>query len=206
MIGHRLLTKSRRAVPLLLTLVIVAAVSRELAGQHLIIGTTTPIPLPWAAVLPAITAYLTTIAIWSTLPLQEHLAVRRVDRYDLFYLTAAAAVGVGLVAWAAQPVTGTITAPGAIRNYLGLLGYTLIGTTFFHTTMGWTIPTTLLTTGLVTAGAGIDLPPLDWPARHDTDPSSWAAAITILVAGVATYANPTRRRVHARRAAHTPPQ
>ncbi|MCZ7421655.1 MULTISPECIES: hypothetical protein [unclassified Micromonospora] len=190
-------------MPLLLALIAVAVVSRGLGGQHLLIGATEPVPLPWAAVLPALTAYLTTAVAWSALPLEEHLAVHRVDLHDLLYLTVAVLVGAGLVAWAAQPLIGTITEPGAIRNYLGLLGYSLLGAAAFRLSMGWTIPTTLFTTGLVVAGTGADLPPLDWPARHDNEPTSWAVSITILIAGIAAFASPTRRRAHALRAART---
>lgn len=201
MTGPRLLLKSRRAAPLLLALIAVAVVSRDLGGQHLLIGTTEPIPLPWAAILPAITAYLTMVAAWSALPLQEHLAVRRVDLYDLLYLTVAVLVGTGLVAWAAQPLTGTITEAGAVRNYLGLLGYSMIGAAVFRLSMGWTIPITLLTVGLVAAGTETALPPLDWPTRHDAEPTSWGFSIAILITGLAAFASPTRRRVHATRAA-----
>ncbi|KAB1929019.1 hypothetical protein F8271_28930 [Micromonospora sp. ALFpr18c] len=205
MTGLRLLLKSRRVASLLLALIAVAVVSRELGGQYLFIGATQPIPLPWAAVLPAITAYLTTAAAWSALPLDEHLAVHRIDLYDMLYLTVAVLISTGLVAWAAQPLTGTITEPGAIRNYLGLLGYSLLGAAAFRLSMGWTIPTTLFTTGLVAAGTGADLPPLDWPARHDSEPTSWAISIAILLAGIAAFASPTRRRAHALRAARTEP-
>ncbi|MET8358893.1 hypothetical protein [Micromonospora sp. NPDC005171] len=203
MIGPRLLLKSRRAAPLLLALVAVAIVSRDVGGQHLLIGTTEPIPLPWAVVLPAITAYLTTVIAWSALPLQEHLAVRRVDLYDLLYLTAAALVGAVLVGWAAQPLTGTITESGALRNYLGLLGYSLIGAATFRVSMGWTIPITLLTVGLVAAGTETALPPLDWPTQPDAEPASWWFSIAILITGLAAFASPARRRVRATRAAHT---
>ncbi|OKI45472.1 hypothetical protein [Micromonospora sp. CB01531] len=205
MTGPRLLLKSRRAAPLLLALVAVAVLSHEFGGQRLLVGATEPVPLPWAAVLPAITAYLTVVAAWSALPLEEHLSVRRIDLYDLLYLAVAALIGAGLVAWAAQPLIGTITEPGAVRNYLGLLGYSLLGATAFRLSMGWTVPTMLLTIGLVVAGASADFPPLDWPARHDTEPTSWAISIAILLAGLAAFASPTRRHVLALRAARTEP-
>lgn len=107
MSGLRLLLKSRRTAPLLLALAAIAVVSRELSGQPLFIGASQPIPLPWPAVLPAITAYLTATAAWSTQPLLEHLAERRVDLYDLLYLTAVVSIGTVLVAWAAQPISET---------------------------------------------------------------------------------------------------
>ncbi|RIV37381.1 hypothetical protein [Micromonospora radicis] len=201
MIGPRLLLKSRRAAPLLLALITVAVVARELAGQHLFIGASEPIPLPWAAVLPAITAYLTTAAAWSALPMQEHLAVRRVDLYDLLYLAAAVLIGTALVAWAAEPLTGTITEPGALRNYLGLLGYSLLGAAAFRLSMGWMVPITAFGIGLVVAGTGTNLPPLDWPARNDTDPASWAVSTALLLTGLAAFASPTRRRASALHAA-----
>ncbi|MDG4833998.1 hypothetical protein O7627_32525 [Solwaraspora sp. WMMD1047] len=206
MTGPRLLLKSRRTAPLLLAAVAVAVASREFGGQHLLIGATQPVPLPWAALLPAITAYLTAVAAWSTLPLQEHLAVHRTDRYDLLHLTTAALIGATLVAWAAQPLTGTITTQGAVRNYLGLLGYSLIGIAVFHPTMGWTIPTTLLTTGLVTAGTRTNLPLLDWPARPDNNPTSWTISTTILLTGLATFTSHNRRRALAARTARTQPE
>ncbi|WP_018252596.1 hypothetical protein [Salinispora mooreana] len=201
MSGLRLLLKSRRTAPLLLALAAIAVVSRELSGQPLFIGASQPIPLPWPAVLPAITAYLTATAAWSTQPLLEHLAERRVDLYDLLYLTAVVSIGTVLVAWAAQPIIGDITELGAIRNYLGLLGYSLLGAAAFGLAMGWMIPTTLFTTGLVAAGTGSGLAALDWPARHDTEPTSWAISITLLAIGLVAFASPTRRRFHALRAA-----
>ncbi|MFC3499875.1 hypothetical protein ACFOOK_02635 [Micromonospora krabiensis] len=192
-------------MPLLLVLIVAALASRELGGQRLLVGTTEPIPLPWAAVLPVITAYLSTVAATSALPLQEHLSVRRVDLYDLLYLATAAVISVGLIVWAAQPLIGTITELGATRNYLGLLGYSLLGATALRPSMGWTVPTTVLTIGLVVAGTGMHLPPLDWPARHDTDPTSWAISIAILFAGVAAFLHPTQRRAIALQSARTEP-
>ncbi|MFI2713479.1 hypothetical protein ACH495_25485 [Micromonospora sp. NPDC018662] len=201
MTGLYLLAKSRRAASLLLALIAVAVASRQLGGQRLLVGASEPIPLPWAAVLPAITAYLTVVAAWPALPVQEYLAARRVTLIDMLNLAAVAAGGIGLVAWAAQPLTGTLTELGAVRNYLGLLGYSLIGAAAFRPTMGWALPTMLVTTGLVAAGAGTNMPPLDWPARNDTEPTSWAVAIAILLTGLTTFVSPTRRRALALRAA-----
>ncbi|HEV7900021.1 MAG TPA: hypothetical protein VGP31_19485 [Planosporangium sp.] len=194
MTGLRLLLKSRRSLLLAALLVTVAVITRLAGGQRFLIGEQEPVPLPWAAVLPTVSAYAVAATAMSSMPLVEHQAARRIAGIQAAYLLAAAVIGAAFVAWGAAPLTGDVAVVGALRNYLGLLGLSLLGCAVLDAGLGWALPLSCLGTGVVAGGARVHTVLLDWLIRPGGDPPAAWFASALLLAGAGLFLSPRLRR------------
>ena len=204
MTGVRLILKVRRSASLLAVLLAVAVIARAIGSRGFLVGDQTPVPLPWAAVLPVICAYAVASSAESPMPLAEHQAARRMAMVQLTYLFAAALVAAALIAWATAPLTGTVTMIGALRNYLGLLGLSLLGIALLGVGLGWAVPLACVGVGVIAGGLPVHPVVIDWLIRQDRDLAAAGFAASLLVAGAIAFLAPARTRQRATRTGASP--
>lgn len=193
--GLWLFLKSRHAIALLVWLAGAAAGGRALGPRGYVAGEEVPILIPWVAFLPLVTAYAVATAAVSPLPVLERTGRRRVAMFSRLYLVTASALGIASLWFATEPVPPPFSTVAAIRDYLGLLGVSLVCLALLGGAAAWTVPCGAVFMAVVLRNGDTDFAPLEWLLADDGDRGAFAVAFGLLMAGgAATWSRMFLRR------------
>lgn len=184
MTGLRLFLASRRSGALFIGLLAVVVACVLLGPRSFLVGSVTPVPIPWIVLLPVVAAYLVAGATVPPTPFQELLASVPVAALSRMFMLVAGALTAAGLWWATSPTPPPVGGPAAVRVFLGFLGLSVISIWAVGVTLGWVPPLLLILGAVFMRPSGYSFLVVDWPVRDDWDPAAWVTALVWLACGV----------------------
>jgi len=180
--GWWLLARARhttRAVAALVVLAVLEAIvgsaSLDLLGQNITLA------IPWAVIIPVAAAAVIGIGTRSAVGDTEATTTRSLPSLRAAHLAVVAAVGLVTTAVGGSGLTGPISGPAALRNYLGFTGLALLSASVVGSSLAWPLPVALaVASTTVGADQGVRHG-WAWPIHDNGDPTSFLVAVAILL-------------------------
>lgn len=186
MTGLTLFLRSRQVPAVLLTLVALAAAGRAVGGWTFRVGSSEPLSVPFATLLPLLQVSALASIVVSVQATAERTAARRVGTVQLAVLAAALGLALLLNLWSAAHLTGPSTVLSCNRNLLGYLGLALVSARLLGTGLLWVGP--LATAVLALTAGRFDGPSRAWAWVIQPDGDRVALAVSVLLLGAGAVA------------------
>jgi hypothetical protein len=163
----------------------VASLAGLSLGPHAFyLGEAAPLPIPWVVFVPLLDSYIVAACVISPLPRMELLAQRRLAILSHAYLASVVIVATLLVWLATSRTPPPISSMSAIRNFLGLLGLSLISIALFGAALAWMLPCGIVFTAIAIRNGDDGFLALDWLLAPDTDKEALMIAGILLAVGI----------------------
>jgi len=149
-----------------------------------LLGPSITLSVPWAVLMPAASAAVIGVGTRSAAGELEATTARPLPALRGAHLAVLLVVGAAATAMGSAGLTGLVTGPAALRNFLGLTGLAVGAAAVLGSGVSWTAPLAMATAS-ATVGAAAGVPrPWAWPIHDDGDPIAAAAAVALLLLGV----------------------
>jgi hypothetical protein len=184
MTGLTLFLRSRRVPAVLLALIVLAVVGRTVGALTFRVGSTEPLSVPWATLVPLLQAGVVASVVVSVQASAERTAARRIDSVQLAVVGALLGIALLLTSWSASTLTGPTTVLSCNRNVVGYLGLALASARLLGAGLLWVAPLLTAVTALTageTSGAGRVWA---WVIQSDGDPVALSVAAALFALGV----------------------
>ena len=184
--GWVLLARARRTGVTVCVLVVLGICEYLLGSASLqLFGPSVTLSVPWAVLIPVVGAAAVGVTVRSAVADLEAVTSRSLPLLRAVPLTAALLVGLASTVLGSLGLTGQLTGPAAVRNFVGFVGLGLICAAAVGSNLSWLLPVALaIASASVGASAGVPRA-WAWPIHDDGDPLAAGIAVGLLVVGLA---------------------
>ena len=155
-----------------------------IGGATLRLGSGNTLTLPWAVIVPVMSAVVIGTTVHTPVSVLEDGTSRHLPALRAAHLATLLALSMVVSGPASIALTGAITAPAALRNLLGFAGLALIAAYAVGSSYAWCLPLAVALSAVIAGTSqdgGIRL--WAWPIQTNYDLRAWLIALGLLAIG-----------------------